>query len=151
MNRHSALVLHAHVPWVRHPESDRCLEEDWLFESIAECYLPLLEMGHRLRDEKVPWRLTLNLSPTLIGMLNDSLMRERASAYLERTLKLAASEGRATNDPNYRRVAEWYEERLVDLYRDLLGGSSAPRRTTPVIEVVSAPAPAASGAGSDGG
>lgn len=118
MNRHSALVLHAHVPWVRHPESDRCLEEDWLFESIAECYLPLLEMGHRLREESVPWRLTLNLSPTLIGMLNDSLMRQRASDYLERTLKLAASEGRATDDPNYRRVAEWYEERLVDI-RDL--------------------------------
>lgn len=129
MTRHSALILHAHVPWVRHPESDRCLEEDWLFESIAECYLPLLEMGHRLRDEGVPWRLTLNVSPTLMGLLSDSLMQDRASAYLERTLKLAASEGQATNDPNYRRVAEWYEERLVDIRelfekrwdRDLVG------------------------------
>ena len=129
MNRHCTLILHAHVPWVRHPETDRCLEEDWLFESIAESYLPLLEVLHRLRDEGVPWRLTLNLSPPLIGLLNDPLMRDRASAYLDRTAKLAASEAAASNDAGYRRVAQWYEERLARLQteyesrwnRDLVG------------------------------
>ena len=37
-----ALVLHAHLPWVRHPEYAMFLEETWLFEAITEAYLPLL-------------------------------------------------------------------------------------------------------------
>ena len=35
------LVLHAHLPFVRHPEQNECLEERWLFEAINESYLPL--------------------------------------------------------------------------------------------------------------
>lgn len=31
-----ALVLHAHLPYVRHPESDYVLEEEWLHEAIIE-------------------------------------------------------------------------------------------------------------------
>ena len=35
-----ALHLHAHLPFVRHPEYDDFLEEDWLYEAISETYLP---------------------------------------------------------------------------------------------------------------
>jgi len=42
------LVLHAHLPFVRHPEHDDFLEEDWLFEAITETYEPLAA----LRAEK---------------------------------------------------------------------------------------------------
>lgn len=115
MNRHCALILHAHVPWVRHPETPRCLEEDWLFEAICETYLPLLEVLHRLRDEGVPWRLTLNLSPTLLGMLQDPMMQERASRYLDRTIRLAAAETHRSDDAGVRRLAHWYQERLERL------------------------------------
>jgi 1,4-alpha-glucan branching enzyme len=31
-----ALVLHAHLPYVRHPDQDNMLEERWLFEAISE-------------------------------------------------------------------------------------------------------------------
>ena len=31
-----ALVLHAHLPFVRHPEYNEFLEEDWLYEAITE-------------------------------------------------------------------------------------------------------------------
>ncbi|NNE90098.1 MAG: DUF1957 domain-containing protein [Verrucomicrobiales bacterium] len=117
MNRHCALVLHAHVPWVRHPETPRCLEEDWLFEAILEAYLPLLEVLHRLRDEEVPWKLTLNLSPTLLSMLRDPLMQERATAYLDRTAKLANGEVERGVDAGYRRIAQWYGQRLHHLQR----------------------------------
>ena len=37
-----APVLHAHLPFVRHPEYPEFLEEDWLYEAITETYLPLL-------------------------------------------------------------------------------------------------------------
>ena len=43
-NGYLALVLHAHLPFVRHPEHDPFLEEDWLYEAITETYLPLLAM-----------------------------------------------------------------------------------------------------------
>ena len=39
------LVLHAHLPFVRHPEFDDFLEEDWLYEAIAERFGGL---GYRL-------------------------------------------------------------------------------------------------------
>ena len=112
MNRFSALVLHAHVPWVRHPETPRCLEEDWFFEAVAECYLPLLEMLHWLRDEGVPFRLTMTLSPTLCGMMRDELMRERMRGYLERGRNLAAAELERGTDADRRRLADWYRRRF---------------------------------------
>ena len=37
-----SLILHAHLPFVRHPEYPEFLEEDWLFEAITEVYLPLI-------------------------------------------------------------------------------------------------------------
>ena len=46
-----ALILHAHLPFVRHPEHENFLEEDWLFEAITETYLPLLRLMRRLVDD----------------------------------------------------------------------------------------------------
>ena len=43
-NGYLILLLHAHLPYVRHPEQENCLEESWLFEAIAETYLPLLRV-----------------------------------------------------------------------------------------------------------
>ena len=45
-----ALILHAHLPYVRHPEYEEFLEEDWLYEAIVETYLPLLETLHGLAN-----------------------------------------------------------------------------------------------------
>ena len=36
MQGYLSLVLHAHLPFVRHPEHDKFLEESWLFEAITE-------------------------------------------------------------------------------------------------------------------
>ena len=43
-----AMLLHAHLPYVRHPEHPEFLEEDWLFEAITETYLPLIAMMQRI-------------------------------------------------------------------------------------------------------
>ena len=48
-----SLVLHAHLPYVRHPEHRDFLEEDWLFEAMTETYIPLLRMMHRLWDDGI--------------------------------------------------------------------------------------------------
>ena len=43
-----ALVLHAHLPFVRHPEAPAYMEEEWFFEAITETYVPLLLAFERL-------------------------------------------------------------------------------------------------------
>ena len=39
-----SIVLHAHLPYVRHPEYEEFLEEDWLYEAITETYIPILKL-----------------------------------------------------------------------------------------------------------
>lgn len=87
-----SLILHAHLPFVRHPEHREMLEEDWLFEAITEVYLPLLDALARLRDEGLAPRLTLSLSPTLCEMLADDLLRARYTLHLDNLLALAEKE-----------------------------------------------------------
>src|SRR6185436_4285344 len=87
-----ALVLHAHLPFVRHPEHDEFLEEDWLFEAITETYLPLIQMMERLATDAMPFKLTMTLSPTLCAMLQDQLLRDRYVRYLDHSIELAGRE-----------------------------------------------------------
>ncbi len=87
-----ALVLHAHLPFVRHPEHAQFLEEDWLFEAITETYIPLLRMMQRLREDNVRFRLTMSLTPTLCAMLQDDLLRKRYVGHLDWLIDLAQSE-----------------------------------------------------------
>jgi len=45
-----AIVLHAHLPYVRKNEKNS-LEEDWLFQAILECYIPLLQSIESSKNE----------------------------------------------------------------------------------------------------
>lgn len=87
-----ALILHAHLPFVRHPEHADFLEEDWLFEALTESYIPLICMMRRLADEGVRFKLTLSLTPTLCAMLRDPLLQERYLRHLERLIALSSQE-----------------------------------------------------------
>ncbi|ACX51372.1 Domain of unknown function DUF1957 [Ammonifex degensii KC4] len=124
-----ALVLHAHLPFVRHPEKERQLEENWFYQALNECYLPLLDLFYRLVKEKVPFRLTFSLSPTLLSMLSDPLLMERFEGYLGRLLALASREKERTSGTSFYPLALFYEERLkrhfqlftVEWRRDLIG------------------------------
>lgn len=104
-----ALVLHAHLPFVRHPEHEEFLEEDWFFEAITESYLPLLAMMERLAGDDVPFKLAMTVSPTLGAMLQDELLRERYLRYLDRSIALAEREiDRNYDQENLRSLAEFY-------------------------------------------
>src|SRR2546427_270248 len=63
------LVLHCHLPYVRHPEHEHFLEENWLYEAITDTYIPLLRVLNGLVRDGVDFRLTATLSPPLISML----------------------------------------------------------------------------------
>lgn len=112
-----AIVLHAHLPFVRHPEHDNFLEELWFYEAMAETYLPLLKMLSRLEDDSVDYRLLLSLSPTLVSMMEDSLLQERFVRHLTKTIRLADREtGKHPAHSDCGRLAVFY----ADYYRDML-------------------------------
>jgi len=89
---HLALVLHAHLPFVRHPEHEFFLEEDWLFEAITETYVPLLQGLKAMARDGVPFRLTLSISPPLVAMLRDEVLCRRYWDYLTRQRELIGKE-----------------------------------------------------------
>ena len=116
MQGYLSLVLHAHLPFVRHPEYEEFLEEDWVYEAITETYLPLLITFDRLRRDEVPFRLTLTLSSPLISMLRDELLMSRYAKRIDRLCELADKEvERLKNDAACRALAVFYRERFQTL------------------------------------
>ena len=85
-------VLHAHLPFVRHPEHARFLEEDWLYEAITETYIPLLEEFEALERDGLPFRVTMSLTPPLCEMLADELLQARYAHHINRLRDLAEKE-----------------------------------------------------------
>lgn len=112
---YQCIVLHAHLPYIRHPEYDSFLEENWLFEAITETYVPLILALERLRDAGVRECLTLSLSPTLLTMLRDPFLQARYLAHMDRLQRLAAREVRRTrDDPAFAPLARLYRDRLEE-------------------------------------
>src|SRR5947209_11639393 len=92
-----ALVLHAHLPFVRHVEHERFLEESWLFEAITESYLPLLQMLEGWQRDGLAAPITLTLTPTLCAMLQDPLLKERYFRHLSSLIELSEKEIQRTH------------------------------------------------------
>jgi len=78
-----AIVLHAHLPYVRKNEKNS-LEEDWLFQAILECYIPLLQSIESSKNENpLNTKLTISLSPTLLSLLNNNKIKETFPSWIE--------------------------------------------------------------------
>ena len=92
MQGHFALLLHAHLPFVRHPEHEKFLEENWLFEAITETYIPLIQTLEGWQDDGMAARLTISMSPPLCAMLLDPLLQDRYVRHLEGLITLAENE-----------------------------------------------------------
>ena len=120
-----AIVLHAHLPYVRHPEYEDALEENWLFEAITESYVPLFLVLESLVEDGIDFRLTFSVSPTLASMLDDPLLQSRYLRRLERLIELAGrEEARTKSDPVFHPLACMYgalftrvREAFVDRYQ----------------------------------
>ena len=78
-----AIVLHAHLPFVRKNEKNS-LEEDWLFQAILECYIPLLQvMESSKKQDTSNTKLTLSLSPTLLSLLQNKQIQKKYSSWIK--------------------------------------------------------------------
>src|SRR5437870_9698254 len=116
MQGYVSLVLHAHLPFVRHPEHEKFLEENWLFEAITETYLPLLQVMDRWRHDGMETRLTLTLTPTLCSMLLDPLLQDRYLRHLGELIELAEKEAHRTHwDKPFNELAQFYHRRFIGI------------------------------------
>ncbi|MBI3522840.1 MAG: DUF1957 domain-containing protein [Chloroflexi bacterium] len=77
-----ALVLHSHLPYCRGaglwPHG-----EEWIHEAILGTYLPLLVTLHDLRADRVPFQLTIGITPILLEQLADPDIVARSLAYID--------------------------------------------------------------------
>jgi 1,4-alpha-glucan branching enzyme len=111
-----SIVLHAHLPFVRHPERTDVLEELWLHEAITGTYLPLLQAFEGLVTDGVPYRVTVSLSAPLISMMADDLLKTRYAEHLDKLIELADKElDRTRPEPHYNRLAQMYADRFRSL------------------------------------
>jgi len=103
------LVLHSHLPFVRHPEHEDFLEEDWLYEAMTETYIPLLWVFEKLVEDKIDFRVTISMTPTLISMLCDPLLQERYSKHINKLIELSHKEiERTAWQPQFQSLAIMY-------------------------------------------
>lgn len=130
-----ALVLHTHLPYISHPEDDGYLEESWLFEAISETYIPLLSAFLKLREEKIDFKITMSLTPPILSMLDNELLKKRYINYLKKLIILAEKEiHRTKDDEEVNTLSKYYYEKykndlkffleyansdLISVFRDL--------------------------------
>ncbi len=110
-------VLHAHLPYVRHPEYPSFLEEDWFFEALTETYVPIIRVLDGLLNDGVEYRLTMTLSPPLVSMMADGLLVARYQRHLDALVELARREVERTRreQPWLNELAWFYVNELSDV------------------------------------
>ena len=118
-----SFVLHAHLPFIHHPESDNYLEESWLYEAISETYIPLLINFKKLTDEGVNFRITMSMTPPLLSMLDNELLQKKYIRYLNKLIELSKKEiVRTAGDKRLNELSKYYFERYsndLHLFKDV--------------------------------
>ncbi len=110
-------VLHTHMPYAR--KAGRWPHgEEWIHEAMAETYIPLLTALHRLQNEQVLFKLTINLTPILLEQLADEDVQTNFITYVDgRILAAEQDEVRflAEEKSHFAKLAAGYR----DMYRSV--------------------------------
>jgi 1,4-alpha-glucan branching enzyme len=133
---------------MRHPEYEYFLEENWLYEAITETYIPLLDLFERLINDGIKFKITLSLSPPLIEMFNDELLRARYERYLDQLIALTEQElQRTKGDIHFEPIVRMYRKRFrrvkylfEDMYRKNLLSAFRALQDTQKIEFIASAA-----------
>ncbi len=86
------VTLHAHLPYINHPDHSYFMEENWLFEAITETYIPLLMAFNRLIKDDIPFGVTMSLTPPLLEMLSSQTLQNKYRRHLISLVDLAKKE-----------------------------------------------------------
>ncbi len=141
-----ALVLHQHLPFVRHPEYDVALEEQWFFEAVVSVYTQFLHMLWRLERDKVDFRVTVSLTPPLLSMMQDPLLKLRAARHIDQCIALATREVENAGGKPWLAAAEeilarfWTAKHVWDSYEGDLTRGYRDFQDAGKLEVITCPA-----------
>ena len=115
-------LLHAHLPYVNHPEHTDFLEENWFFEGVVETYIPLISVLDRLVRDGIRPGIAISVSPTLGAMLENEQLEKKLARYIDSRLELIEKELlRTENDPVLSKIvrlyARLYEEAAAMIHK----------------------------------
>lgn len=127
-------VLHSHLPYARlagrWPHG-----EEWIHEAASETYIPLLDALYDLRDEGVPYQITIGITPVLAEQLADPTICDHLDEYLDDKIARLRRDitrfapGGTDEDAQFAQLAHLYFDMLTALkdsfqqryQRDLIG------------------------------
>lgn len=109
------LHLHAHLPFIADPvnfgkeDAWRPIgyPQEWYPEAVCDTYLPLIDTFETLVQEKVDFKISMDISPPLAAMMKSQRHASDVLAFLERLIKLARLEVERTRreEPHYTEAA----------------------------------------------
>lgn len=117
-------VLHTHLPYARlagcWPHG-----EEWIHEAAVETYIPLLQTLYDLKEQSVPFRLTIGITPVLSEQLADADVVEHLDLYINDKIAAAARDmtyfADESPDPHLHKLAAYYKseyEIIQTAFRD---------------------------------
>jgi 1,4-alpha-glucan branching enzyme len=102
-----SLVIKAHIPW-------KPYNEERLFESIYDSFLPLFEVFDRLEADHIPFQLGVSFSPVLCFLLSDRDILKRFDVWLNKRINFLKQELNRTDNTPENALAQIYYEEAVD-------------------------------------
>lgn len=120
MNARIMMVLHSHIPYVKR-QGRWPFGEVWLFEAMAETYIPLLINLLKLHGEGKVTPITMSFSPVLLEQLNSKYIKQEFISYLKERENMARADERyylAQSNQEFARIAAYYASFYRDIRRD---------------------------------
>lgn len=120
LNSKLMLVLHSHIPYVKR-QGRWPFGEVWLYETMAETYIPMLQSWIRMREEGLKVPITISFSPTLLEQLSSKYIQEEFINYLKEREYLASEDERyfiANAELEMAGIASFYYKFYRDIRRD---------------------------------
>jgi 1,4-alpha-glucan branching enzyme len=114
-----SLVFEVHLPFIKEYSRENDLsqagEEGRFFEYITETLLPLLEVLNRLKNDHIPCKLALAISPVICHLLNDEHLINKYLHYIDKQIEFGQQELKRTADnEELNKLARFYCDRIAD-------------------------------------
>lgn len=114
--------LHAHLPFIADPVNFGAGEtwrpngypQEWYPEAVRETYLPLLDLFETLVREGVDFKISMDISPSVVAMMKSQRHAADVLEYLDRLIQLARLEVERTSreEPHYTNAARMHLHHL---------------------------------------